>query len=92
MQRRIAIAVSEPMRQQFIRHFPQIDPTHFVTITNGYDRADYENAVAYDLPADKFHLVYTGSLYGQRSAQSTLTAIRRLLDHGLLSAETSVFG
>jgi glycosyltransferase involved in cell wall biosynthesis len=85
------LVVSEPMRQQFMRQYPQIEPTHFVTVTNGYDSADYKDATAHDLPTDKFHLIYTGSLYGQRSAQNVLTAIRRLLDTKILSADQLCF-
>lgn len=85
------LVVSEPMRQQFIRQYPQISPSHFVTITNGYDRADYENATKHELAADKFQLVYTGSLYASQSIRPVLTAIRHLVEDDLLSADNFCF-
>lgn len=85
------LVVSEPMRQQFIRQYPHISPSRFVTITNGYDRADYENATKHELPPNKFHLVYTGSLYASQSIRPVLTAIRHLVENGLLSADNFCF-
>lgn len=85
------LVVSEPMRQLFLDQYPQLDPRRFITLTNGYDGEDFINATPHELPSGKFHLVYTGSLYGQRSAQTMLAAIRQLVDAGKLTSKNFCF-
>lgn len=85
------LVVSEPMRQQFIRQYPHVSPSHFVTITNGYDREDYENTTKHELAPDKFQLVYTGSLYASQSIRTVLAAIHHLVEDGLLRADNFCF-
>ena len=58
------LVVSSPMQQLFARHYPEIDPAKFTLITNGYDPQDFQEAERVELLPDRFHLVYTGSLYG----------------------------
>ena len=74
------VVVSEPMRQQFITRYAEVPSERFVVIPNGYDGADYLDArpAARD---QRFTLVYTGSLYGDRqNADAFLAALRRAID------------
>lgn len=73
------LVISEPMRQQFLRRYPELPPAHVITLPNGFDPADFElvKPAARD---SRFTLVYAGSLYGSRTARPFLTALRQLLD------------
>jgi glycosyltransferase involved in cell wall biosynthesis len=72
------------MRRQFLARYPELSPTRFITLPNGFDPADFDGVS----PAERdgrFTIVYTGSLYGERqSARPFLTALRRALDHSLI--------
>jgi glycosyltransferase involved in cell wall biosynthesis len=79
------LTVSEPMRQQFLARYPDLPPTRFITLPNGFDPADFEDVKPAKRDA-RFTLVYTGSLYGKRqSARPFLTALRHALDRDLIA-------
>ena len=79
------LVVSEPMRKQFLRRYPYVQPDHFVTLTNGYDQADYADVAPVAQDGRRFTLVYTGSLYGKQSGRPLLAAIKRVLQDGAIS-------
>jgi len=81
------LVVSEPMRQQFLRRYKNLPPEHFVVLTNGFDRDDYNDVMPKQLGNTCFHLVYTGSLYGRRRGRTILEAIRYALDRGKIDPE-----
>ena len=75
------VVVSEPMRQQFISRYAEVPSDRFIVIPNGFDEADFLDArpAARD---QRFTLVYTGSLYGDRqNADTFLWALRMAIDH-----------
>lgn len=77
------LVVSEPMRQQFLARHPQRAAHHIITLPNGFDPADFEGVEPATRDA-RFTLVYTGSLYGPRSAGSFLEAVSSLLERGII--------
>jgi glycosyltransferase involved in cell wall biosynthesis len=77
------LVVSEPMRQQFLARYPDLPSSRIVTLPNGFDPEDFQGIepAAHDA---RLTLVYTGSLYGARSARPFLEALRDTLDRGLI--------
>lgn len=73
------ISVSDPMRKQFTINYPNVPDDRFVTITNGYDLTDLDIAKPTAALNDHFSLVYTGSIYGHRTARYILQAIHNLI-------------
>ncbi|MGB9691351.1 MAG: glycosyltransferase, partial [Candidatus Sumerlaeaceae bacterium] len=72
----LLLAVSEPIAE----HLRELscDPGKVHVIANGFDPDDYPPVLA---PAnDKFTLVYTGTLFGQRSPEPLFAAMRILFD------------
>ena len=73
------ILVTDSARRAFVEAFG--NPDKFVTIRNGYDKEDLERAIRPDLPADRLHIVYTGSTYELDSRPSLfLKGLRQAID------------
>lgn len=73
------ISVNDPMTRRFAARYGGVRPAKFVTITNGYDPADFPTP-ATTPPTTGFRLLYAGSLYGARTPQTILAAFRKFLD------------
>lgn len=56
------IGVAEPRTEEMAAKYPEIPRERFVTITNGFDRADYGHPAAVST-GERFTVVYTGSFY-----------------------------
>lgn len=74
--------VSEPMAAAFRTAYPELPRDHFLTLPNGYDPDDFAQAVQPSQASrcDVMRIVYSGSFYGQRTAQPFLLALRNLLE------------
>jgi hypothetical protein len=72
------ISVNDFLRDRFAERYRQLPGSKFVTISNGFDPADYSLHSVARNPRE-FQLLYAGSLYGMRSPQFVLAAFRRFL-------------
>ncbi len=82
----IVIANTEPNRQALIARYPQIPPSRFITIPNGFDPADFLEPAAPQPENQSFTLVYTGTFYGkERRLKPLLTAIELCVQNGVFS-------
>ncbi len=66
--------------KDFQKKYPDIDPAKVVHIENGFDEADIPR-VRFPRNA-KFTVCYTGSMYGRRSPEPFLNAVRALVLQG----------
>ena len=73
----ILLTVSEPITDHFRRLLPR-GKGKMHTLTNGYDEEDFASLEPH--PAEKFTLVYTGTLYGNPAPLFFIEALRSLLD------------
>jgi hypothetical protein len=70
---------TEAFRQNLLARFPFLSPQQVVSIPNGYDPADFPDALAGPPPeADTFTITYAGTLFRLTSARGLLGGIRRL--------------
>jgi glycosyltransferase involved in cell wall biosynthesis len=87
------ICVTEQHSSLLRRHYASCAPEKFVTISNGYDGAEWErverdrDADGKDGKAGRFTITYAGALYVGRSPLLVLEAFRRLAQAGELSAD-----
>lgn len=87
------ICVTEQHSTLLRRHYASCPPEKFVTISNGYDGAEWERmerdrgAGGKGVKAGRFVITYAGSLYVGRSPLLVLEAFRRLGEAGELSAD-----
>ena len=72
------ISVNEHMTRRFASRYPGRDPRKFVTISNGFDPADFPRGNRRAV-AKRFRLLYAGSLYGARNPATVLDAFRRFI-------------
>ncbi|MBN1901533.1 glycosyltransferase [Candidatus Sumerlaeota bacterium] len=80
----LLLTVSEPITEHF-RHLKIENPhsafriphSRIHTLTNGYDEEDYVDLVTH--PSEKFRIVYTGTLFGGRTALPFLKIVKELL-------------
>jgi glycosyltransferase involved in cell wall biosynthesis len=72
----LVLAVSEPIAA----HLRSVgaEPQKLYVLPNGYDPDDFQGAPARSF--DRFTLVYTGTLFGQRSPEPLFAALRILFD------------
>lgn len=71
------------MRRHFLQKYPDVPGSKFVTITNGYDEADFAGIVAE--PTEKFQILYPGILdLENRDPRGLLAAIALALQEGKL--------
>lgn len=76
--------VSEPMAWDLRRAYPQVDPQRFLPLPNGFDPDDFDGVEPAGRRPGRMGIVYSGSFYGQRSAQPFLQALRNVLERGEL--------
>jgi len=72
----LLLAVSEPISAHF-RGLLGGSGQKVHTLTNGYDDADFAGLTSH--PSEKFSLVYTGSLFGERTPTPFIRALNVLL-------------
>jgi hypothetical protein len=65
------ITNTEELRQDFVARYPDLDPSRFVCITNGFE----EFAALEPPPEGRFTLVHAGALYLSRNPQHFLQAL-----------------
>jgi glycosyltransferase involved in cell wall biosynthesis len=71
------------MRRMFLERYPQLDPSKFVTITNGYDEPDFVGLVPVE--REKFQIIYPGVIDGaSRDPSPLLAGIAAALQRGWL--------
>jgi glycosyltransferase involved in cell wall biosynthesis len=76
--------VSKPMAQAFRAAYPELNPQHFLTLPNGYDPDDFAQAKPLGRQPDRLGIVYSGSIYRQRSSQPFLQALHNVLARGAI--------
>ena len=87
------ICVTDRHTDLLRRHYATFDPGKFVTVPNGYDGAEWEQAEAdagagsADAPGGQFVITYAGALYVGRSPLLILEALRRLGQTGDLTLD-----
>jgi hypothetical protein len=70
--------------KDFAKKYPDVDASRVVHIENGFDDADIPDL---DLSRnEKFTVTYTGSMYGKRSPENFLNAVRSLVESGKVDA------
>jgi glycosyltransferase involved in cell wall biosynthesis len=71
------------MRRDFVERYPTVDSARFVTITNGYDEADFAQLVPERIA--KFQILHPGEInIVHRDPAGLLRGVRCALDHGWL--------
>lgn len=78
--------VSAPWLAALAGTAPDLAPTKFVCLPNGYDADHFPAPVA--APADRFRIVYTGAFYGHRTPVPFLEALRRVVEAERIPAAT----
>lgn len=74
------------MRRSFLARYHGVAPEKFVTITNGYDEADFGGLQPE--PVTKFEILYPGMIAtGNRNPKPLLAGIRMAIDRGLLNPD-----
>jgi glycosyltransferase involved in cell wall biosynthesis len=72
------------MRRDFLSRYPEVSPTKFVTITNGYDEKDFASIIP--LKSPKFNIFYPGTIdLENRNPRGLFAGIRLALDRGWLA-------
>ncbi len=75
------LVVSEPMREAILNRYKGLPEDQVITLTNGYDPADFVNTTPPSEQNSKFTITYTGSFYANaRSPGNFLTALKKCLD------------
>ena len=75
------LVVSEPMREAFLKRYAGLPEDQVITLTNGYDPADFVSATPPSKRNTKFTITYTGSFYAHaRSPSNFLAALKKCLD------------
>jgi glycosyltransferase involved in cell wall biosynthesis len=70
--------------KDFQKKYPDIDASKIVHIENGFDDEDIPKI---DFPRnEKFTVCYTGSMYGKRSPEQFLAAVKMLVEQGKVDA------
>lgn len=81
------VAVSEPMRQEFISRDPAASIGKYELIYNGFDPDDYKTIDPTDF--DRFTILYTGEVF-QRDPSSVLNATKELVKDGLIGRDFQI--
>jgi hypothetical protein len=73
------------MRRRFLKTYPDVDASHFVTITNGYDEPEF--GALQPARSDKFHILYPGTVDREnRNPRPVLAAVAAAIKGGQLPA------
>ena len=59
------LVVSEPMRASLLERIPGLPPQDVITLTNGFDPADFAGQQPVDNRNERFTITYTGSFYAR---------------------------
>jgi glycosyltransferase involved in cell wall biosynthesis len=88
----LVIATTEGITQDFRARYSREPAGKFVTLPNGYDRAEFKVLENPDITySDKMRIVHTGYLLRERSPKPFLEALRQLIDERpLLENEVEV--
>ncbi len=86
------ICVTERHTDLLRRHYSSCRPEKFVTVTNGYDDAEWEQAeqdaaASADARGGRFVITHAGALYAGRTPLPVLEALRRLSQTGDLALD-----
>lgn len=84
------VCVTEEHTVQLRQANPDLPPSKFITIPNGYDGAEWEAVLddkAESAHKDKFLITYAGSLYCRKSPYPLFAALRWLIDSGEITGE-----
>ena len=81
---KIVIANTEELKQDFVSRYVSMDPSRFVTITNGFEDLPEE----VNCSAEQFILVHAGALYQPRNPLNFLRAVIELVKAGVIPAKT----
>jgi glycosyltransferase involved in cell wall biosynthesis len=75
------LAATAPITADFRRRHSDLPADRFATLTNGYDPADFPPpGAATDHDPTVYTIVYAGTLFGDRSPEPFLRAVRRVID------------
>jgi glycosyltransferase involved in cell wall biosynthesis len=75
------VSTTDGITQDFRTRYPLEVKEKFLTITNGYDRDELKNRVVPNKEnPEKMYIVHTGWLVKERSPETFLEALRKLLD------------
>ncbi|MHB8728981.1 MAG: glycosyltransferase [Sulfuricaulis sp.] len=78
---RIVIANTEELRQDFITRYGDLDPSRFVTVTNGFENLPQEKNPS----TEQFIVVHAGALYQSRNPLNFLRASAALVREGTIA-------
>lgn len=87
----VTIANTELARKDFMRRYPNLPESRFVTITNGYDEDDFADFQSLGASTDPFAIVYPGAIdMENRDPRPVLRAVGALLREKKLDASKLV--
>jgi len=72
------INITEQATQAYREKYPEVEPSRFHCITQGFDPSDFEGIGA--IPSEKFTIASTSTYYDFRTPESFLKALRKLMD------------
>ncbi len=79
------VTTSPAAADRLALRFPNPEPGHYVTVTNGFDEADFDKSDGLPVEvarSDRFHLGYVGTLYRSKRLNGVLAAVQALVDGG----------
>lgn len=82
------VVVSEGVKNNFLKRYPQCPPSKVQVIPNGYDPDDFKDLSAVSEKNTKFTLSYAGTFLGQRSPDVLISALVKLLKNGDIDPNT----
>jgi hypothetical protein len=80
----LVLSVTPQMTDQARKEHPNLRPDKFVTLTNGFDPADFAGLVTPRSVSDRTTFLYPGSFYYGRTPEPFLRAMRSLIDDGIV--------
>ena len=81
------VSVTSRMTDEVMKDHPELSPTKFLTLTSGFDPADYQGLNWKRPPATPVVFAYFGTFYHGRTPEPFLRALRSLLDDGMLKGQ-----
>jgi hypothetical protein len=78
----LVLANTQAVTEQKRKEYPDLDPQKVITLTNGFDPADFAELASPRRLPPPVVFSYLGSLYGPRTPEPFLRALRSLLDDG----------
>ncbi len=74
------VLVTDRMADAFRCQYPDLPPSHFGVVPNGFDRAQFPEAPLPPSSGKTFDVVHAGALYYGRSLSALLEAVKRLVE------------